>query len=83
MHCSVRVTDGLTSVQAVSTNKAADLDGKFSGALRDTLFGKFGEDLSTRNMFRSKDMGMKQYVDLAKCYKTRPMSSVCFALDAL
>ena len=50
----------------------ANLDGRFADALRNTLFGEFGEDLSTRNMFRSQDMGMQPYRELARCYGTWP-----------
>lgn len=57
-------------------NRAMDLDGKFSDALRNTLFGSFGEDLGTRNMFRAADVGLMDYAALAKCYGVTPNSSV-------
>ena len=47
---------------------SANLDGKFSDALRNTLFGPFGEDLATRNMWRSMEVGMQPYDQLAACY---------------
>jgi hypothetical protein len=58
------------------SNRCMDLDGKFSDALRNTLFGQFGEDLGTRNMFRSRDVGMMDYAALAKCYSVPPNASV-------
>ena len=69
-------------VNAVATSRANDLDGKFADSLRNFLFGahpgrKFGEDLATRNMFRSRDVGMMDYEGLAKCYGVKPISTVC------
>lgn len=63
-------------MDALVSNRAMDLDGKFSDALRNTLFGSFGEDLGTRNMFRSADVGMMDYASLAECYGVRPNASV-------
>ena len=60
------------------SNRAMELDGKFSDALRNTLFGAFGEDLGTRNMFRSSDVGLMDYASLAKCYGVTPNASVRF-----
>ena len=63
----------------VVNNKAGNLDGRFSDALRNTLFGSFGEDLGTRNMFRSLELGMMGYEALAECYGVPPDSQVRFA----
>lgn len=58
--------DGLLSNGA--NNPAAERDGKLSDTLRNTLFGDFGEDLASRNIFRGRDMDIVDYKDLAKCY---------------
>jgi hypothetical protein len=50
------------------TALAGQLDGKFPSALRNVLFGAFGEDLFTRNAFRSLEVGMQPYASLAKCF---------------
>jgi hypothetical protein len=54
------------------TSLAGELDGKFPSALRNVLFGAFGEDLFTRNAFRSHEVGMQPYASLAKCFGLTP-----------
>jgi hypothetical protein len=53
-------------------NLAGQLDGKFPSALRNLLFGTFGEDLFTRNAFRSLEVGMQPYANLANCFGETP-----------
>jgi hypothetical protein len=55
---------------------AGELDGKFPDALRNILFGSFGEDLFTRNAFRSAEVGMQTYNKLAKCFGVKPVKQV-------
>jgi hypothetical protein len=55
---------------------AGELDGKFPSALRNLLFGNFGEDLFTRNAFRSLEVGMQPYVNLANCFGETPDPNV-------
>jgi hypothetical protein len=57
---------------------AGELDGKFPDALRNVLFGDFGEDLFTRNAFRSLEVGMQPYKQLAKCFGVTPDARVRF-----
>jgi hypothetical protein len=63
-------------LRAVATSKANQVDGKLSDTLRNTLFGAFGEDLASRNIFRGRDVGLVDYADIAKCYGTTPDSKV-------
>lgn len=63
--------------QQARTSLCANLDGKFADSLRNTLFGPFGEDLATRNMWRSMEVGMKPYDDLAECYGVPATRTVC------
>lgn len=55
---------------------AGELDGKFPDALRNILFGDFGEDLYTRNAFRSAEVGMQTYKKLARCFGVKPSRKV-------
>jgi hypothetical protein len=61
------------------TSLAGELDGKYPDALRNLLFGSFGEDLFTRNAFRSLEVGMQPYAELAKCFGVTPDAKVRFA----
>lgn len=54
-----------------ANNLAAERDGKMADTLRNTLFGEFGEDLASRNIFRGRDMGIVDYAALAKCYDAK------------
>jgi hypothetical protein len=67
------------------TAPAGELDGKFPSALRNVLFGAFGEDLFTRNAFRSLEVGMQPYATLAKCFgvPTDPRVRALFAASGL
>ena len=56
----------------VAAARANEIDGKMSSALRDTLFGDFGEDLSSRNVFRGRDVGLPGYGEIAMCYDVKP-----------
>lgn len=49
-------------------SRANELDGKFVSALRDSLFGKFGEDLASRNLYRGRDMRLVDFGALAECF---------------
>jgi hypothetical protein len=64
-------------VRDVASYRCAELDGKISDALRNTLFGEVGHDLATRNIFRGRDMGLASYADLARCYGTVLDPKVC------
>jgi hypothetical protein len=59
-----------------TNSRAGALDGKVSDALRNLLFGAFGEDLATRNMYRSAELGMVPYEQLAQCYGVTPDQNV-------
>jgi hypothetical protein len=58
------------------TSLAGELDGKYPSALRNVLFGDFGEDLFTRNAFRSLEIGMQPYSKLAQCFRVKPDARV-------
>eukprot|EP00892_Ulva_mutabilis_P000383 jgi/Ulvmu1/10345/UM061_0028.1 len=62
-------------------NLAAERDGKLSDTLRNTLFGDFGEDLASRNIFRARDMGIVDYKDLASCYGAKPEQELASQMD--
>lgn len=56
--------------------RAQKIDGKVIPGLRDFLFAAgpnvMGEDLTARNIFRTYDLGIPQYADLAACYGVTP-----------
>jgi hypothetical protein len=47
---------------------ANEIDGKLSSALRNSLFGSFGEDLASRNIFRGRDMDLPHYDKISTCF---------------
>lgn len=55
-------------LKSVATTPANKVDGKISDTLRNVLFGAFGEDLASRNIFRARDVGLLSYKDMVKCY---------------
>lgn len=57
-------------------SRANQIDGKLSDTLRNTLFGDFGEDLGSRNMYRSRDMRVPSYGTLAACFGVKPTGRV-------
>jgi hypothetical protein len=61
----------------VTNSRAGALDGKVSNALRNLLFGAFGEDLATRSMYRSAEIGMVPYEKLVACYNVTADPNVC------
>lgn len=63
-------------VSQAAGNLAAERDGKMADVLRNTLFGEFGEDLASRNIFRGRDMGIVDYAALAECYEAIPKKKV-------
>ena len=71
-------------LQACADNSANEIDGRFSDALRNTLFGEFGEDLASRNLFRGREVGIEGYSGLARCFGFEPRPSVrCHCLCLL
>lgn len=65
-------------LQQVATNKAAEMDGKMSDALRNILFGPtFQEDLASRNIFRGRDLNVGTYGFVAKCFGKKVNQAVC------
>lgn len=60
-----------TLVQATSDHPMAALDGRMSDALRNVLFGSQGLDLGAFNIFRARDVGVRGYAALARCYGVR------------
>ena len=56
-------------LQTVSRTQANKVDGKISDTLRNVLFGAFGEDLASRNIFRGRDVGLPSYSEMMKCYR--------------
>ena len=73
-------------MQECADNISNEIDGRFSDALRNTLFGEFGEDLASRNLFRGREVGIEGYSGLARCFgiepresvRPEPLSSLCF-----
>ena len=65
---------------AVAGTPANEIDGKFSSALRNSLFGMFGEDLASRNLFRGRELGVPGYAALAKCFGNKPNTKARAAL---
>lgn len=57
-----------TLMKSVATTPANKVDGRLSDTLRNVLFGAFGEDLVSRNIFRDRDVGMASYKELTKCF---------------
>jgi hypothetical protein len=74
---AVQVTQKMVQLMTEArTSLAGELDGKFPDALRNVLFGDFGEDLFTRNAFRSLEIGMQPYSKLARCFGVEPDARV-------
>lgn len=65
-------------LQTISRTEANKVDGKISETLRNVLFGAFGEDLASRNIFRGRDVGLASYKLLTKCYGSGYRPQVCF-----
>ena len=68
---------------AAGAHVANEIDGRISDALRNTLFGAFGEDLAARNIFRGRDVGVPWYKDIARCHGVEPDAEArcsCFAV---
>jgi hypothetical protein len=63
-------------LNAVATTPANKVDGKISNTLRNVLFGAFGEDLASRNIFRARDVGMVSYRQLTECFNSQYSSPV-------
>lgn len=61
----------------LTTTQAAEMDGKMSDALRNILFGpEFQEDLCSRNIFRSREMNVPSYANIATCFGETPDPTV-------
>jgi hypothetical protein len=69
-------------LSSAATSLANEIDGRLSDAVRNTLFGAFGEDLASRNLFRSRELGLPTYSSLAECFGTAPDMQVCTSSPA-
>jgi hypothetical protein len=70
-------------LSSAASTRANEIDGRFSDAIRNTLFGSFGEDLASRNLFRGRELGLPGYMELAKCFGTVPNMRVCHLHSSL
>eukprot|EP00892_Ulva_mutabilis_P005142 jgi/Ulvmu1/29/UM001_0030.1 len=65
-------------MSALSTTTANEIDGRLSDALRNLLFGRSeGQDLAGRNIFRSRELGLPTYADMAECFGITPDATGC------
>lgn len=70
---------GIDPFLAAALNTSAQaVDNHIIDGLRNFLFtagpGLFGEDLVTRNLFRSREVGLPTYETVTRCYGSDPMS---------
>lgn len=65
-----------TLLEAAATSLCANRDGMMSDTLRNTLFGSFGHDLASLNIFRARDLHVPDYGDLARCFGASPNKEV-------
>jgi Animal haem peroxidase len=67
-------------LSTLATTPANAMDGKLSDAVRNMRFGGGdyapGFDLATAHLFRGRDVGLKSYSEVAKCYGLAPDSKV-------
>ena len=59
-----------------ATTPAAAVDGRASDFMRNTVFGQFGFDIVTTNLFRGRELFAQPYAELAKCYGVTPDATV-------
>jgi len=57
-----------TLILEAQKTPSQQVDTKVVNGLRNILFGNFGEDLVTRNLFRARELEVSTYQQLADCY---------------